>query len=225
MSPYTAKARLAQMYMKSHRHGEAQELLKTALTAEPHNLELRASYTNAVLRSGNLKLAKAFVFATLQDHAKHDVYALCAAANIHYMQARESRDATPEGIRERKKGFQRAAEFYEKALALDARCAVAAQGLAIVTAEDALGSLGGALPPGPTPEDSANRVNNAREALDILGKVRECLDDGSVYVNMGHCYYARDEFDRAIESVSDLLCYAALISHVSLVRGGITKVL
>jgi RNA polymerase-associated protein CTR9 len=191
------------MLLKTHRHGDAQELLKSALTAEPGNLEVRAAYTNVVLRSGNLKNANDFVFATLKDHAKHDLYALCAAANIHYTQARESRDQTPPGIQERKKGFQRAAEFYEKALSIDTRCAVAAQGLAIVTAEDALGTLGGALPPGPSPEDSARRVSNAREALDVLGKVRECIDDGSVYVNMGHCYYARDEFDRAIESVCD----------------------
>ncbi|KAI8968077.1 hypothetical protein BD414DRAFT_541515 [Trametes punicea] len=41
---------------------------------------------------------------------------------------------------------------------------------------------------------------NSREALDIFAKVRESINDGSVYTNMGHCYYARDEFDRAIES-------------------------
>ena len=26
------------------------------------------------------------------------------------------------------------------------------------------------------------------------------LNDGSVYANMGHCYYARDEYERAIVS-------------------------
>lgn len=80
-------------------------------------------------------------------------------------------------------------------------CAVAAQGLAIVTAEDALGTLGGSL--GPVAADEpVRRVKNAREALDVFAKVRESLDDGSVYSNMGHCYYACDEYDRAIESVS-----------------------
>jgi RNA polymerase-associated protein CTR9 len=35
--------------------------------------------------------------------------------------------------------------------------------------------------------------------------VRESTNDGSVHVNMGHCYFARDELDRAIESVRILI--------------------
>ena len=101
--------------------------------------------------------------------------------------------------------FRRSAEFYEKALGLDPLCAVAAQGLAIVTAEDALGTLGGALPPGPAPDAGPRRATNARDALEVFAKVRESTSDGSVYVNMGHCYFARDEFDRAIESVRTLV--------------------
>ncbi|CAK5268739.1 unnamed protein product, partial [Mycena citricolor] len=34
----------------------------------------------------------------------------------------------------------------------------------------------------------------------IFTKARESINDGSVHVNIGHCHYARDEFDRAIES-------------------------
>lgn len=124
-----------------------------------------------------------------------------------YHQARENRDSTSKGIEERKRGFQRSAEFYDKALLLDPLCAVAAQGLAIVIAEDALGTLGGGLSVGGVlgSDEATKRFNNAREALDVFAKVRESVHDGSVYSNMGHCYYARDEFDRAIESVSVLL--------------------
>ena len=119
--------------------------------------------------------------------------------------ARESKDTSARGAEERKSGFRRAAEFYAKALALDSTCAVAAQGLAIVSAEDALATLGGVLPPGPQPDDAARREAGVREALDVFAKVREALPDGSVYVNMGHCHYNRDEYERAIESVS--ICF------------------
>ncbi|KAF8070705.1 RNA polymerase II-associated protein [Lyophyllum atratum] len=199
-----AKIRQAQMLANLNRHNDAHDLLKQCLASQNNNLNLRAFYTYFLIQTNLPKPAKDFVFATLKDHDKHDVYSLCAAGWIMYHQARESRDTTSKGTEERRRGFQRTAEFYEKALHLDPLCAFAAQGLAIVTAEDALGSLGGAL--SPTGADEAQkRLKNAREALDVFAKVRESIDDGSVYFNMGHCYYARDEFDRAIESYETAL--------------------
>lgn len=184
-----------------NRSNEAHDLLKQSLALQNSNLNLRAFYIHFLIQSNTLKPAKEFVFSTLKDHDRHDLYSLCAAGWLQYHQARESRDATPEGIKERRLGFQRAAEFYTKALYIDPTCAFAAQGLAIVTAEDALGILGGSLGQ-PGHDEAAKRVKNARDALDIFAKVRESIDDGSVYANMGHCYYASDDFDRAIESVS-----------------------
>ena len=144
------------MFAEVNRHHDAHELIKQALTSQPTNLNLRAFYTWFLIQSNLPKLAKDFVFATLKDHDKHDLYSLCAAGWIQYHQARESRDPSPKGIEERRRGFQRSAEFYEKALHLDPMCAVAAQGLAIVTAEDALGTLGGAL--GPITPDEAQQL-------------------------------------------------------------------
>lgn len=192
------------MLTSLNRHNEAHELLKQCLASQNNNLNLRAFYTYFLIQTNLPKPAKDFVFATLKDHDKHDVYSLCAAGWIMYHQARESRDTTPKGAEERRRGFQRTAEFYEKALHLDPLCAFAAQGLAIVTAEDALGSLCGGIPPMSGAEEAQRRLKNAREALDVFAKVRESINDGSVYFNMGHCYYARDEFDRAIESVGPL---------------------
>lgn len=192
------------MLAEVSRHNEAHDLIKQALTSQSNNLNLRAFYTWFLIQSNFPKQAKDFVFATLKDHDNHDLYSLCAAGWIQYFQARENRESSPKGIEERRRGFQRSAEFYEKALHLDPMCAVAAQGLAIVTAEDALGTLGGALGP-IAPDEAQKRIKNARDALDIFAKVRESINDGSVYANIGHCYYARDEFDRAIESVRDLL--------------------
>ncbi|TFK44271.1 RNA polymerase II-associated protein [Crucibulum laeve] len=197
-----AKVRQAHMLAKLNLHNDAHELLKQCLASQNGNLDLRAFYTHFLIQSNSHKVAKDFVFATLKEFDKHDVYSLCACSAIMYHQARESREATPKAIDERKRNFQRAAEFYEKALQLDPLCAFAAQGLAIITAEDALGTLGGAMPSGTSSasEEGQKRVLNAREALDVFAKVRESIHDGSVYLNMGHCHYARDEFDRAIES-------------------------
>jgi RNA polymerase-associated protein CTR9 len=61
-------------------------------------------------------------------------------------------------------------------------------------------------------DEQARRLKQAsRDALDVFGKVRESLQfmtgtgeaagSGAVYLNMGHCYYSRDEFDRAVECV------------------------
>ena len=204
---------------------EAHELLKHALVSENGNLNLRAFYTHFLMQSNLPKPAKEFVFTTLKDFDRHDIYSLCAAGWIQYHQARESRDASPKGVEDRRSGFRRSAEFYEKALHLDPQCAFAAQGLAISTAEDAVGTLGGSLGP-IAPDEGAKRVKNARDALDVFAKVRESIDDGSVYTNMGHCYYACDEYDRAIESVSfdvSSLVVKALI--INLVRDRVQEVL
>ena len=101
----------------------------------------------------------------------------------------------------RKKNFLRAAELFDKALSLDPYCAVAAQGLAIIVAEDALGTLGGTLSSATAPSAAGDMAKYAREALEIFSKLRESIGDGSVYLNMGHCYHTREEFERAIESV------------------------
>jgi RNA polymerase-associated protein CTR9 len=190
------------MFIDINKVNDAHELLKQCLMSHPNNLNLRALYAHFLMqnvRTNDYKTFRDFIFNTFK-HDSHDVYNLCATAWLHYFQARESRDITPKGVEERKRNFGRAAEFYEKALAFDPLCAYAAQGLAIIVAEDALGTLYGALG-GVTPDEGAKRDRNMREALDTFAKVRESIDDGSVYQNMGHCYYARDEFDKAIESV------------------------
>ena len=190
---------------------EAHELLKQALTTHSNNLNLRAYYTSFLVQNNLPKVAKDFVFASLKDHNRHDIYSLCAVAWILYSQARESRD--PKLMEERKRGFQRAVEAYHKALQLDPLCAVAAQGLAIAIAEDALGALSGVVS---SPADEAQqRMKNAREALDVFAKIRESLNDGCVYVNIGHSYYARDEFDKAIESVSECPIASTVVSTTS----------
>jgi RNA polymerase-associated protein CTR9 len=186
------------MSLSAKEYDKAHDLLKEALTSQPANPELRAMYTHFLFESNSHKIARDFALATLRDHERHDIYALCAGGALYYHQARENKAAGQDAAKDRAHKFYRAAEFYEKALTIDQHCAFAAQGLAICLAE-------GTLNPSPTSgtgtSDAAQRAKNSRDALAILTKVRESVNDGSVYVNIGHCHFAREEWDRAIEAV------------------------
>ncbi|KAG0144668.1 hypothetical protein CROQUDRAFT_47010 [Cronartium quercuum f. sp. fusiforme G11] len=196
-----AKARLALMYLSGKNFEKANGLLKEALTSQTGNGELRALYTYFLIESNQIKQARDFSVATLKDHDKQDIYALCASGALLYTQARENKNPGPEASMERTNRFFRAAEFFEKAIQLDPHCAFAAQGLAIALAEHVIGatnsSSGGQ---GTTSDGNAIRAKNIRDAITIFTKVKEASNDGSVYVNLGHCYYLRDEFDRSIEN-------------------------
>ncbi|KAK4055542.1 protein required for normal CLN1 and CLN2 G1 cyclin expression [Microbotryomycetes sp. JL201] len=217
-----AKARLALMAMKATGKDRTKQLdaahvlIKECLTSQPDNLELRALYTHWFVESSQLKFARDFAMTTLKSFNRHDVYALFAAGFLTYNEAREIREQTKDAQRARKGKFLRAAEFFDKALQLSPTCAFAAQGLAIGIAENTIGT--GVDPNGPGgangTSSSANgsgggssgnaavqaMQKNTKDALAILSKVRDSINDASVYVNIGHCHFLREEYDRAIEN-------------------------
>ena len=204
----TAKARLALLLMKSKQHDQAHALIKETLNSQPQNLEIRALYTYYLYTTDGHKFARDFAINTLKEFSRHDIYALCAAGWIQYSQARELKDGSKEGVKDRAIKFLRAAEFYEKALLLDSNCAFAAQGLAISIAEGTLGigspsssSSGANGSGGGEVSESMMRMRNSRDALTILMRVKDSLRDGSTLVNIGHCHFVREEWERAIESV------------------------
>ena len=41
----------------------------------------------------------------------------------------------------------------------------------------------------------------AGQALSIFSRINDSISDGSVNINMGHCYFARGEEEKAIQSV------------------------
>src|ERR1700744_1129178 len=125
------------MLKDAGQYKEAAEALTQALTSHGNNLNLRAYQTYFLCQAQQIKLAKEFVITTLKEHDKHDMYSLCAAGYVFYQQARESRVDASDAIKERRRNFERAIELYEKALILDPTCAVASQGLAIASADDA----------------------------------------------------------------------------------------
>ncbi|GAA5970540.1 hypothetical protein JCM8115_002734 [Rhodotorula mucilaginosa] len=213
-----AKARLALLGIKSRRReqwDESHELIKQALTSQPSNAELRALYTYFLVETGQLKLAREFAKSTLKELSRHDVYALCASGALYYIDARENKNPSKEAQKDRTAKYTRSAEYFDKALQISPQCAFAAQGLAIGLAEGALGNgpldaaaaattagaNGSQAAAAPLTEHQA-RLRNARDALSILTRVKESLNEASVYINIGHCHFARDEYDRAIENYS-----------------------
>ena len=56
--------------------GQSNEALKQALATQNTNLNLRVFSTSFLLQH-NVKGAKDFVFTTLKDHERHDIYSLC----------------------------------------------------------------------------------------------------------------------------------------------------
>ncbi|GAA6062434.1 hypothetical protein JCM10212_003308 [Sporobolomyces blumeae] len=217
-----AKARLALLEIASAKGRDkvalerAHVYLKEALTSQSSSLELRSLYTYFLMETFQHRQAREFARTTLKDVSKNDVYALFAMGLISYLEARENKGDTKAAEADRQQRYVRSAEAFDKALQLDPQCAVAAQGLAIALAEGNLGNVvepasaassnggggsNGANANGATPMTEAQaRQKNARDALVILTKVKESVNDASVYVNIGHCHLARDEFDRAAEN-------------------------
>lgn len=118
---------------------------------------------------------------TLQHYDKHDRYSLTGMGNLYLTTAREMRRDSEQDKEKRRKTYEKAVEFYDKALQLDPRNAYAAQGIAIALIED---------------------KKDFKEALQIFSKIRDTLRDASVYINLGHTYAEIKQYSRSIESVS-----------------------
>ncbi|CAK7230472.1 protein required for normal CLN1 and CLN2 G1 cyclin expression [Sporothrix eucalyptigena] len=116
---------------------------------------------------------------TLQNYDKHDRYALVGMGNLYLASAREMRRETEQERQKRSATYNRAVEFFEKALQLDQKNAYAAQGIAIALVED---------------------KKDYRSALPIFLSVRDTIRDAHVYVNLGHIHAELRQFTKAIEN-------------------------
>ena len=153
------------------------------------NLEVRALFgwylSKAKKRAANIAedQEQRHYKHTLQNHDKHDRYALTGMGNLYLATAREMRRDTEQDKDKRRKTYEKAVEFFDKALQLDPRNAYAAQGIGIALAED---------------------KKDFGTAVQVFSKVRDTLRDASVYVNLGHVYGELKQYSRAIENVSGL---------------------
>jgi RNA polymerase-associated protein CTR9 len=182
-----ARIRLTYMALKDNPQDEGPKAMKELFKENEDNVEVRALYGWYVNKSKK----KTSNFAaddeqrlykhTLQKSDKHDRYSLMGMGNIHLAIAREMPRTSEQEKEKRRKGYERAVEFFDKVLQLDPKNAYAAQGIAIALVED---------------------KKDYSTALQILTKVKETLKDHSVYVNLGHTYCEIKQYARAIENVS-----------------------
>lgn len=177
------------------RNVDAHNLLKESLKADESNVTLRSVYTHFLISIGSYREALSFTTATLRLE-KSDPYTFCALGWLHFTLGREAKSS--QEVAERPKQYLRSAEAYERALVLDPNCAMAAQGLAIAIAEDTLSLPGSSV----NADEGKMRMKLAGQALSILSRINDSIPDGSVSVNMGHCFFIRGEEEKAIQAVS-----------------------
>ena len=169
--------------VSSHKTNKAEieQELKTLLSENASDMEIRSFYGWYIKTFGKRIGLKTDAESnhqkeTLVDYNSHDSYALISLANIYCAMARDLKGAKED--EKRRKYFIRAIELYTKALSIDPKNVFAAQGLGIVYIEN----------------------KEQAKGLEILRKVRDSLNDISVYLNLGHVLTDVKQFSKAIES-------------------------
>lgn len=180
-----ANVRLTYINLRQHPSGEGPLAMKALYEAHSNDLDVRSLFGwylgKAKKRSANLAedQEQRHHKHTLQNHDKHDKYALTAMGNLYLAHAREMRRETEAEKDKRHKMYERAVEFFNKCLELDPCNSYAAQGIAIALIDD---------------------KKDHSTALQILLRIKETIREASVYMNLGHVYCEMKQFSRAIES-------------------------
>ncbi|KAK8246639.1 hypothetical protein HDK90DRAFT_506393 [Phyllosticta capitalensis] len=185
-----ANIRLTYIKLRQDPQGEGPKAMQELYKAETNNLEVRALYgwylSKAKKRTNNLNedQEQRHYKHTLVQCDKHDRYSLTGMGNMHLAFAREMRRDTEQDKEKRRKMYQKAVEFFDKALQLDPKNAYAAQGIGIAMIE-------------------CNKDHSG--AIQLFTKVRETLKDASVYINLGHAFCETKQYSRAIENYETAL--------------------
>lgn len=163
----------------SKSYAEIKTELDELLAANALDLEIRSFYGWFAKNFGKKVGLKAdadnaFHRDTLVTYESHDCYALISLANIYCIMARDAKSDDSK----RRNYYLRAAELYIKVLSIDPKDVYAAQGLAITYIENKETSKG----------------------LDVLSKIRDSLNDITVYLNLGHALLEAKNFAKAIEN-------------------------
>ncbi|KAF2457249.1 hypothetical protein BDY21DRAFT_304402 [Lineolata rhizophorae] len=180
-----ALTRLTYVTLRQNPGDEGPKTIQKLYQTDSSNLEVRSLYgwylSKSKRRTGNIAedQEQRHYKHSLQHYDKHDRYSLTGMGNIYLTVAREMRRDTEQEKDKRRKTYERAVEFFDKALQLDPRNSYAAQGIAIALVEDKKDFSG---------------------AVQIFTKVRETVKDASVYINLGHVYYELKQYLRSIEN-------------------------
>lgn len=179
---FSAKMRLLfldAVVTKKSTNQELEHEVKALLETHASNLEIRSFYGWFIKNFGRKFGLKPDADATHQkqtlvEYDSHDCYALISLANVYCVMAKDVK----EDKEKKKKYFVRAMELYTKVLSIDPKNVFAAQGFAIVYIEN----------------------KDYTQGLDILRKIRDSLNDISVYLNLGHVLTELKQFSKAIEN-------------------------
>ncbi|KAI9700323.1 MAG: hypothetical protein M1836_002338 [Candelina mexicana] len=190
-SDYTdANTRLAYIALRQSPTDLGPKAIAKLYQSDSTNLEVRSLYGwylgKSKKRTSNIAedQEQRHYKHTLQHHDKHDRYSLTGMGNLYLSTAREMRRDTDSDKDKRRKTYEKAVEFFDKALQLDPRNAYAAQGVGIALVED---------------------KKEFGAAVQVFSKVRETVRDASVYINLGHVYSDLKQYSRAVESYETAL--------------------
>lgn len=183
-SYFSAKLRLLFLDAVSSNKSPKEDIekeIKELLHENTSNLEIRSFYGWFIKTFGKKLGLKPDADTTHQketlvDYNSHDCYALISLANIYCVMARDLKN--PRDEEKRKKYYIRALELFTKVMSIDPKNVFAAQGFAIIYIEN----------------------KEFAQGLDILRKIRDSLNDISVYLNLGHVLTEMKQFSKAIES-------------------------
>lgn len=163
---------------------ELESKLNELLKSHVSNLEVRAFYswylkrTNKSSNDKGENLESKHNKETLVKYDSHDTYALISLGNLYCAIAREIKGKSPQDIEKKNQSYVRGAQLFQKVLSIDPNNVFAAQGIAIIFVE--------------------NKHSNV--ALETFRKIRDAIDDVSVYINLGHCLIEVGQYSKAIES-------------------------
>ena len=182
-----ARTRLAYIELRQNPTEDGPKAMAALYETDSANLEVRSLFGWYLSRSKKRTMNLAedqeqkHYKHTLQQYDKHDRYSLTGMGNLYLTTAREMRRDTEQEKAKRSKTYEKAVEFYDKALQLDPKNAYAAQGIAIALIEDKKDLAG---------------------AVQIFSKIRDTVREASVFVNLGHVFCELKQYSRSIESVS-----------------------
>lgn len=180
-----ASARLTYISLRESPTSEGPKRMSNLYQSDSTNVEVRALmgwYLNRSKRRTN-NIAEdqeqRHYKHTLQGFDKHDKYSLTGMGNIYLAAARDMPRSNDADKDRRRKMYEKAVEFFDKALQLDPRNAYAAQGIAIALVDD--------------------RRDHAT-AVQVFSRVRDAIRDASVHINLGHVYVELRQYQRSIEN-------------------------
>jgi RNA polymerase-associated protein CTR9 len=182
-TPGYTYANMRLLFLELIKGGRGEELdakVDALLASDDSNLEVRAFYSWYLKKTGRGShngLENTHNKDTLTKYDSRDTYALISLANMYRTIAREMKPKNDQDQQKRKTSYHRAAQLFHKALSTDPKNAFAAQGIAIIFAEE----------------------KRQAQALEIFRRVRDSVDNYSVHVNLGHCLCELNQHSKAIQ--------------------------